>query len=52
MATNEKTSSKVASLASQALLNPKSVTPKQVQTLAASVLTQAPDRTKAKPRGK
>jgi hypothetical protein len=47
---NEKTSPKVASIASQALLNPKSVSPKQIQTIAASVLTQAPDKGKAKPR--
>jgi hypothetical protein len=50
MARNEKTSPKVASIASQALLNPKSVTPKQVQSLAASVLTQAPDKGKPKSR--
>jgi hypothetical protein len=47
---NEKTSAKVASIASQALLNPKSVTPKQIQSIAASVLTQAPDKGKPKSR--
>jgi len=54
MAKNEKTSSKVASLASKALKDPSSVTKKQVKTLAASVLTQAPDKPKpkAKPRPK
>jgi len=46
LAKNEKTSSKVASLASKALQKPSSITPKQVKTLAASVLTQAPDKGK------
>ena len=41
MAKNEKTSAKVASIASKLLSNPK--TPANVKTVAASVLTQAPD---------
>lgn len=41
---NETTSARVASIASKALQNPKAVTPKQVQTIAASVLTQAPNK--------
>lgn len=40
----ETTSQRVASIASQALRNPASVTNKQIQTIAASVLTQAPDK--------
>jgi IS1 family transposase len=44
LAKNEKTSGKVASIASKALQKPSSVTPKQIKTLAASVLTQAPDK--------
>ena len=47
MAKNEKTSKDVASLAGKALKNPKDVTQKQVKTLAASVLTQAPDKPKS-----
>lgn len=50
MAKNEKTSSKVASIASKALQNPKSVTPKQVKTIAASALTQSGDRKPAAPK--
>ena len=46
MAKNEKTGSKVASLASKALQKPSSITTKQVKTLAASVLTQSPDKGK------
>jgi hypothetical protein len=40
----EKTSSRVASIASRVLQDPKSATTKDVKTLAASALTQAPDR--------
>lgn len=46
MASNEKTSQKVASIAGKLLSNPK--TPKDVKTVAASVLTQAPDKRKKK----
>jgi hypothetical protein len=44
MAKNEKTSSKVASIASRLLSSPKS--PKAVRRVAASALTQAPDKKK------
>ncbi len=44
MAENEKTSARVAQIASKAMQNPKSVTPDEIQTLAASVLTQSPDQ--------
>lgn len=40
----ETTSQRVASIASQALRNPASVTNKQIKAIAASVLTQAPDK--------
>lgn len=46
MANNEKTSPRVASIASELLRNPN--TPKKVKTVAASVLTQAPDKKKGK----
>lgn len=48
MAKNEKTSSKVATIASQGLKDPGSLSNKQIKTISASVLTQAPD--KPKPR--
>ena len=44
MAENEKTSARVAQIASKALQNPKSITPDEIQTLAASLLTQSPDQ--------
>jgi hypothetical protein len=43
MAENEKTSARVAQIASKALQNPRSVTPDEIQTLAASALTQSQD---------
>lgn len=43
---NEKTSSKVASIASKALQKPGSVTQKQIKTIAASVLTQTANKPK------
>lgn len=42
MARNEKTSKKVAKLASELLRNPN--TPKKVKSVAASALTQRPDK--------
>lgn len=45
MASNEQTSKKVASLASKVLQGHKP-TPQEAKTLAASVLTQAPDKRK------
>jgi hypothetical protein len=44
MARNEKTSSKVAALASKVLSGDKKPTAKEVKSLAAAALTQAPDR--------
>lgn len=44
MAGNEKTSARVAKIASKALQNPASVTSDEIQTLAASALTQSPDQ--------
>ena len=46
MGKNEKTSPKVASIASELLRNPK--TPKKVKTVAASALTQTADKKKSK----
>lgn len=48
MGKNEKTSSKVASIASKGLKNPSSLTNKQIKTISASVLTQASDKKKSK----
>jgi hypothetical protein len=45
---NEQTSKQVASIASKALQKPSSITPKQIKTIAASVLTQAPNKKKPK----
>ena len=42
----ETTSQRVATIASQALRNPSSVTQRQIQTIAASVLTQTQDNPK------
>lgn len=41
---NESTSKRVAAIASELLRNPK--TPKKVKTVAASVLTQRPNKSK------
>ena len=46
MAKNEHTSKPIAKIAAKALHDPKSVTPKQVQKLAGSALTQRPDHKK------
>ena len=48
---NEQTSPRVARVASQVLRTGKA-TPRQVLTLAGAVLTQAPDKPKAKPSSK
>lgn len=50
MANNEKTSKDIASIASKGLKNPGSLTKPEIQALAASALTQTPD--KPKPKGK
>ncbi|MBU1862491.1 MAG: hypothetical protein KKH94_02365 [Candidatus Omnitrophica bacterium] len=44
MAKNEKTSKKVASIASRGLRKPSSLTNTEIKKIAGSVLTQAPDR--------
>lgn len=46
MARNEKTSSKVATLAAKGLKDPGSLTKAQIKTISGSVLTQAPDKPK------
>ena len=52
MAKNEKTSSKIAKLASKALKDPGSLTKSQIKSLAGSALTQAPDSKKKKKKKK
>jgi len=44
VAEHEKTSARVAQIASKALQNPKSITQDEVQTLAASLLSQSQDQ--------
>ena len=44
MAANERTSLDVASLAARAMNDPASLTLREIQTLGASCLTQAPDK--------
>jgi hypothetical protein len=46
MAKNEKTSGKVAKIASQGLKAPSTLTSKQIKTLSGSVLTQTSDKKK------
>jgi hypothetical protein len=41
---DERTSQRVAAIASKALQNPKSLTPEEIQTLAASALNQSPNQ--------
>ena len=48
MAGNEKSSSKVATIASKALKNPGSLTKTEIKSMAGSVLTQSPDKLKKK----
>lgn len=48
MARNEKTSKRVAKIASKGLKSPKKLTAKEIKSLAGSTLTQAPDRKKKK----
>jgi hypothetical protein len=52
MATNEKSGKSVGEIASQGLKDPKSLTPKEIKSLAASALTQRPDRPAPKPAAK
>jgi hypothetical protein len=51
MAKNEKTSKKIAKLASEVLSGKKKPTAKEAKSLAASVLTQSPDKPKKKKKG-
>ncbi|WP_290818258.1 hypothetical protein [Ferrovibrio sp.] len=44
MARNEKTGKDMASIASRAIKDPKSVTLTEIQSMGASLLTQAPDK--------
>ena len=44
MAENERTSARVAQIASKALQNPQSISSDEIKTLAASALTQSPDQ--------
>lgn len=46
MSKNEKTSKKVASIASKLLKSPETASKKDIKTIAASVLTQTPDKNK------
>lgn len=41
---NEKSGSKVGKIASKALQDPKSVSPREIKSLAGSVLTQRPNK--------
>ena len=50
MAKNEKSSSKMGTLASQAMRKPTSLTPAQIRSLGASVNTQRPDHPKTPPK--
>lgn len=52
MAKNEKTSEEIASIAAIGLKNPGKLKKKEIQSLAASVLTQAADKPKPKPVAK
>lgn len=52
MAKNENTSKDVASLASKLLKDPSKATQNDIKRLAGSVLTQAPDKSKGKSKGK
>ncbi|AXQ69172.1 hypothetical protein HOU02_gp553 [Caulobacter phage CcrBL9] len=47
MADHEHTSPEIASLAARALRDPASLTEDEIKSLAASALTQAPDRPQA-----
>jgi len=51
MSSNEKTSAQVSAIAQRAQQNPKSVTPDEIQALAASVLNQNSDRNRQQQQG-
>jgi len=44
MAKNEKTGSKVGTIASKGLRNPSSLTNKEIKSVSAAALTQRPDK--------
>ena len=46
MSKNEKTSKKIATIAAKGLKSPEKLTKAEIKALAASVLTQAPDKKK------
>jgi hypothetical protein len=48
---DERTSQRVAAIASKALQNPKSLTPEEIQTLAASALNQSPNQAQGQQKG-
>jgi hypothetical protein len=50
MANNEKTSDKLASLASKAMRDPGSLTKAEIRSLGATGLTQAKDKPKPAPK--
>ena len=52
MSKNEKTSKKVAKIASKWLKKPTSLTSKEIKSISASALTQAPDKIKKKSKKK
>jgi carnitine O-acetyltransferase len=52
MADNEKTSSKIAKIASKAMKAPSTLTNDEIKSLGASALTQAPDKPKPKAKAK
>lgn len=52
MAKNEKTSKRVGKIASKGLRAPKSLTPEEIKSLAASAVTQMPDKPKKKKKKK
>jgi hypothetical protein len=52
MAKNEKTGKDVGSIAAKAMRDPGSLTNKEIRSLAASALTQRPDKPKSKAKAK
>lgn len=52
MAANEKTSQAVAKIAAKGMRSPTSLTSAEIKKLAASALTQAADKSKAKAKSK
>ncbi len=52
MAKNEKTGKDVGTIAAKAMRDPGSLTKKEIRSLAASALTQRPDKPKAQKKTK